>query len=377
MQNYMQDKSADLAPAYRRLLAEGKRSRVLNNMKLGVDALQLNHNDEALRAFNNATLEISTIFADNEAAVKARSLWYEEGQKDFKGEPYERVMAYYYLGLLDLGRGDYENARASFKSGILQDAFAEEEQNRCDFASLIFLVGWASQLNGDQELAKAAYDEVLKLLPDFKPPYGNNGLIIIETGKSPRKVADGPGHAELKFRRGRKFSDFRAEISINNDAFIQAYRIEDIYLQAATRGGRQVDKIIEGKAHFRSKTAQTGSTLSSVSEHIMMAGSALTSVPVLMGVGAAIGLVSVTHMALAARTRAYADIRYWDNLPDAIHIMPVTLPPGTYSLKVRFKDENGGIVPGMMISRTFKVGGNNMPLLWLRSRLQISKDLKY
>ena len=48
-------------------------------------------------------------------------------------------MAYYYRGVLYLRDGDYENARASFKGGMLQDGFAEEEQNRSDFALLSFL----------------------------------------------------------------------------------------------------------------------------------------------------------------------------------------------------------------------------------------------
>jgi len=72
-------------------------------------------------------------------AAKARSLWYEEGCKIFKGEPYERCMMYYYRGLLYLWKKDYGNAHACFANGILQDAFAEEEQDQCDFGLLYFL----------------------------------------------------------------------------------------------------------------------------------------------------------------------------------------------------------------------------------------------
>ena len=56
---------------------------------------------------------------------------------------------YYYRGLLYLRAGDYENARAAFRQGQMQDAFAEAEQYQCDFAIMLFLEAWASHLNHD------------------------------------------------------------------------------------------------------------------------------------------------------------------------------------------------------------------------------------
>ena len=91
--------------------------------------------------------------------------------KHFKGEPYERAMSYYYRGLLYMLEEDYENARACFKAGIIQDAFAEENQNRCDFALLLFLEAFCSLKLGDQELAKAALEEMKKLRPDLAHPW--------------------------------------------------------------------------------------------------------------------------------------------------------------------------------------------------------------
>ncbi|MEC8183119.1 MAG: hypothetical protein VX123_13805 [Pseudomonadota bacterium] len=48
------------------------------------------------------------------AAGLARSNFAREDVKDFKGEPFERAMVFYYLGLSYLALGDFENARASF-----------------------------------------------------------------------------------------------------------------------------------------------------------------------------------------------------------------------------------------------------------------------
>ena len=167
MKLYLENKPEELKPGFRAILEEGKRNYVLNNMRVGVDALKLGYRDIAKQCFDNALNYIEAVFANNETAKKARSLWYEEGMKDFKGEPYERVMAYYYRGLLYMMDRDYENARSCFKAGIIQDAFAEESQYRCDFALLLFLQGYCSQKLGAYQLATAAFKELRKLRPDL------------------------------------------------------------------------------------------------------------------------------------------------------------------------------------------------------------------
>jgi tetratricopeptide (TPR) repeat protein len=95
-------------------------------LQAGVAAVAEGKTQDATGLFDSALDSIEGMFANTENAAKARSLWYEEGAKDYKGEPYERAMAYYYRGLLYLAEGDYENARASFRGGILQDAFADQ-----------------------------------------------------------------------------------------------------------------------------------------------------------------------------------------------------------------------------------------------------------
>ena len=102
---------------------------------------------------------IEAIYADNAKAEAARSKFTKENAKDFKGEPYERAMAYYYRGLAYLAEGDYENARASFKGGMLQDTLAANEKYNADFASLAFLEGWSSQCMGRKDAAASAFAE--------------------------------------------------------------------------------------------------------------------------------------------------------------------------------------------------------------------------
>ena len=101
--------SADAPAALRPYLdvdwQDGEWGAVLNYNRLGVAALDAGLYDVAERAFDQSLARIEAIYADNPGAKKARSVWTAEGSKDFKGEPYERAMAYYYRGLLFLREG--------------------------------------------------------------------------------------------------------------------------------------------------------------------------------------------------------------------------------------------------------------------------------
>ncbi len=312
-------KPETLKPLFLKLYAEGDRNRVLNQMQLGLAAMELGEYSYARESLDDALNRIESVFSNTENATKARSMWHEEGAKDYKGEPYERCMAYYYRGLLYMMNGDYENARASFRGGILQDSFAEEEQFRSDFRILFFLAGWTSQQIGDMSRADEFYKELEGLLPNFKRPGTDDNLLLIaETGTSPRKVADGVGHAELKFRHGRGFKEKKAKFHMGG-AELPTQHISDVFLQASTRGGRAMDKILEGKLIFQRDMTKMGTTLMDVGTMGMYASAASGSDGV-AAVSGAITAVGAIQTMVAMNAKPHADVRYWMSLPDNIHI---------------------------------------------------------
>ncbi len=315
--------SGDVDTYVGRLKSGGERDRVLNQMEIGARTFWAGDYDQATVALDDAIHNVEAVFAGDANSAKARSLWYEEGQKIFKGEPYERVMLYYYRGLLFLRAGDYENARAAFKAGQLQDAFAEEDQYRCDFAAMVFLEAWASHLNHDYDLRDEALARLKQLRPDFAGigPHDDT-LVLAETGTAPRKLGDGLEHAFFVYRRGKGFTEARAAI-VRDGASIQLFPMEDIYLQAVTRGGRQVDKILRGKAEFAETTSAIGSTLTDASSLLGQA-SALTrgsSASSSLGTaGAVVGGIGAVSVLISLNAKPEADTRTWSSLPDTVHV---------------------------------------------------------
>lgn len=83
-------------PLLERLEAEGERNWVLNLNHIALAALRAGDRDLAKAALDESILQIEIIYGDSPQARRARALFYAEDSKIFKGDPYERSMAYFY-----------------------------------------------------------------------------------------------------------------------------------------------------------------------------------------------------------------------------------------------------------------------------------------
>jgi len=374
LQKKLMGKPRELHGSYAKLFMEPKKNELLNLMELGLDAHQLGNDREAVKAFDQVLDNLEAFLSDDEAAKRARSLWEAEGQKEFKGEPYERCMAYFYRGLHYLKSNDFENARAVFKSGLIQDMYVEEDKYRNDFALLLFLEGYSSLLNGDETLFEDRMKELKMVRPDFT--YNNERfLIMAETGRSPRKVADGLGHSELKFRRGKRFKDVKVQVSIDGGAYTPLYPMEDIFVQSTTRGNRAFDKILDGKAVFKKNATEIASTLTAVSSNAMVFAPLFSNVGNAQGIAGAIGAVGAISAVMALNATPHADIRFWNNLPDTIHVLPTNLSPGKHVLKFQYIDRDNNVIEGLSQQRTINISEEDH-IFWTRSKNQLSYKQK-
>ncbi|MDE1219531.1 hypothetical protein MCT05_00530 [Vibrio aestuarianus] len=149
------------------------RNQVLYYMERGKLAFDGGDYRTAAQMFDNAIADIETVYSNNPEAEKARQLFNEEKVKPFKGETYERAMVYYYRGLLDLIAHDYENARASFERGLLQDSMGRNRDFVQDFAALEYLSGWAAKCAGFKEQSQSSFVRAKQLNPILTPPTAN------------------------------------------------------------------------------------------------------------------------------------------------------------------------------------------------------------
>ncbi|MEH6437937.1 tetratricopeptide repeat protein [Massilia sp. DD77] len=357
---------ADYAAEAARLKNAPAKDATMHVLQAGVAAMAEGKTQDANGLFDNALDSIEGMFANTENAAKARSLWYEEGAKDYKGEPYERAMAYYYRGLLYLAEGDYENARASFRGGILQDAFAEEQQFRSDFAALMILEGWSSQLNGDKDLARETYAEVARLRPQWAAPAaGANLLVVAELGGAPRKVGDGIGNHEIVYRPAKRMPERSLKIEFDGKPQ-QVALAEDVFYQASTRGGRPVDRLIEGKVAFQNTTGAIGEALGTIaSDGSVYAAAAGGGGGRALGAVAAVGAI---FSMVSVNVKPRADVRYWNNLPETLHIGTVNYQGLPGNVNVTLFDDKGQQVPAdtLRIQKWIDKKGNGV--VWIKTR---------
>lgn len=361
------NRPAEFHPFYEVLLRQGERNAVLNYQRLGLELLKHGYYRHAAEAFDEAIARIETIYADNKQARKARSKFTPEYVKDYKGDPYERAMAFFYRGLIFLEHDDYQNARAAMLAGLEQDAMAEQETYAKDFALLYYLAGWASACDGDRALARDLFDQARQLNLSLEPPAESDRMLYLGfLNQGPVKKRKGEHDEQLYYERSwpaeRDPLTRPYGIELRVDGRPQPLTLaEDIYFQAATRGGRAVDVINAGKAEFKETTEATGQVLAGAGMATMTAAQSnpYNTNRQMAGVGAGLALLGAVSSIVSSRTEPEADIRYWDNLPELVYLGTGSKPDdrtgGPANLVVTVTDANDTLFPELIDAkpRTF------------------------
>lgn len=311
------------------------RDKVLWEYRVALAALRRSDFEEAKRLLDEAITRLGGIYTSDADAKKARSFFHAEAKKTFIGEPYERVMAYYYRGVLYWMDGEPDNARACFRSAQFQDADTENHEYAADYVLLDYLDGFSTaKLGGNsaEELARAQKNARGTSQP---PPYHlkANVLVFLEFGRGPAKFATGRYSEQLRFQE--QPSPVRSVSLRLGTQKIPLVAYDDLQWQATTRGGRVMDHILANKAVF--KTATGAAAIAAGATSIALANN--------RGNGALIaGGVAIVAGILSATTTPEADIRAWENLPRYLSFAALELPPGQHELWVDFLDAHGRAV---------------------------------
>lgn len=325
--------------------------RVLWQYRTAAAAMNRGQFTYARQLLDDALATAGGISTDKGAKL-ARSYFHPESAKTFIGEPYERVMAYYYRGILYWMDGEPDNARACFRSAEIQDADTENHQYAADYAILDYLDGLATlKLGGDASDAFKRVETEARLAKPPSPDPKANVLFFVDCSRGPFKYASGEYREELRF--GVPSSPvYSAEISVDGQ-IAHAAPYDDLFFQATTRGGRVMDHILANKAVFKTSTDVAGN-VGIIAGVIAASQRDRTSQEVGLGLIAA-GVVSKI---VSASTTAAADIRAWDNLPRYLSFASLSLPAGPHTAKVEFFDQYGNLLPPLTKTITLNVPSN-------------------
>jgi len=278
-----------------------KRDRVLWEYRAAAAAMRRGQFAEAKPLLDDALVTLGGIYGPDKAARRARGYFSPETKKTFIGEPYERVMAYYYRGILYWFDGELDNARACFRSAQIMDSDAENKSYASDYVLLDYLDGLATpRLGGDGSDATGQYGEELRLRPGYS---------------AVRSV----------------------QIKVDGQT-IRAEPYDDLTFQATTRGGRVMDHVLANKAVFKTAT-DTAGTAAIISGAILAGQQDRHSVADEVGVGLLAAGV-ITKIFSAATTPA-ADTRAWDNLPQYLSFASTQFRAGAHTVTVEFLDAGG------------------------------------
>jgi hypothetical protein len=231
---------------------------------------------------------------------------------------------------------------------------------------LMLLEGWASQLNGDVGMARDSYGELSAFRPKLQAPAaGSNVLVVAELAGSPRKVSDGIENSEIVYRRPKRTPERHVSLTLGGKP-LALDLVEDVFYQAATRGGRPIDSVVRGKARFAATTGDIGSVLANVASEGSLIAAASGG-----GGGRALGAVAAAGAVLSlfsANVKPRADVRYWANLPETLHVASLRYDGDLNTVQVSLTDDQGQPVTSNSLRiQTFRDARGN-GLIWIKSR---------
>lgn len=315
---------------------------VLNNLRLGSIALSAYDLDEAEGAFLRAW-EIINAGGVNSGGRDVAAVWVSEKLKIWKGEPYERALASFYLGVVYYMRHDYDNARAAFENSLfkLRDyADAKDEkrgytEQESTFVVAHIMLGRCYQHLNRPDLAQMNFEQAAKLQPRLANLANEtlnkeaNVLLVVDFGYAPRKV-EGFDSSQIAFRPepGEIAPVPLPRVEVNG----QDYAIGDVAVPAIDTVRMAQDRKWQSIDTIRTVKAGVGVGLMAAGAGYGVYKGANRD---LRGedVAIAAGLIAAGALLKASSD---ADLRVWELAPRSIFLIPLKLPPGKHDITVSF-----------------------------------------
>ena len=334
---------ADARQLLRPLAKDTNENFVLNNCRLGSTTLAMYDLSGSQAAFLNA-YEVLNSYGVNSGGRTLGAVLVDEGIRIWRGEPFDRAMANFYLGLTYYMQRDYDNARGAFQNALfkLRDYGVGEKDTDAggtpnadqyqevdsDFALAEYMLARCYQrLGQDDEAAKtftrlAAGRPDLAALADVRRNAAANVLLVVDFGTGPVKGTN---------RDGSFVGYVPAPWMVGPVPRPQVV-VDD---RDVAGGEPPLVDLLALAQDTRWQTIDTIRTVKSALGTGLIAGGAVTS---LVARNRTQGYVGLGMLAAGAVLKAtsQADLRVWDTLPRGTFAVPLSLPPGRHDLSVSF-----------------------------------------
>jgi tetratricopeptide (TPR) repeat protein len=340
------------------LAGKADKNVILNSMRLGMASLADGDEDEAERALLRA---YSYLIGGkiNEDDRKLGATLIVEDIKVWTGDPYEKAMSFYYLAVLSMMRGEWDNARAAIRNALFRlrafDVPAGEGQTgmaevagaaaqadadpqeisrevQSQFALGYLIAGLCEVQLGTPDEAKPHFDRVRELNSDLAPLVDAlagdqfDTLLLIDYGRGPRKVSYGPDNAlVMHVPDGRRRTPPSLAVTVDGQVVepATARPAVDLWTLSQFPQWWSLESIRKAKSAIGNFLLVGGSIAAVVgtaagSEEAQWAG---------LGAAAA-GLVS--------KASAQADVRHLGTLPRCVYIVPLQLGEGRHDVRIGF-----------------------------------------
>jgi tetratricopeptide (TPR) repeat protein len=334
--------AGDLAGATRLIQPLAKKTNenfVLNNARLGSIALANYDLDTAENAFL-AAYEVINSTGVNNGGRTLGAVLVDEKIKVWKGEPYERAMVNFYLGVIYYMRHDYNNARAAFQNALFKlrdyaDNANDYTESENDFPPAVLMLARSFQRLGRDDLAKANFQRLsghsrLQSLADFQTNEQSNLLLIVDYGHGPHKVTDFDGALVGFAPTPAEAGPVPRPLVEMDGGYVPLDTLNvppvDLLALAQDRKWQSIDTIRAVKSAIGTGMLIGGGIegMRGLSEH---GGRQRTDLLVAGGLLAG---------GLLLKATSHADVRQWEMLPRTTFILPLKVPPGRHDFTVRF-----------------------------------------
>jgi len=331
-----------------------------------------------------------------DAGAETRAAWGNEAIKFFKGEPHERAMLCFYIGLMCYIEGDYNNARIFFAQSLHSTATRDEDMAdfREDFRLGHYWLGRAFLRLGQADNARIAFGKaaVSRPLPGEEKKAENEKAARARAYKTQLELekkcyeqgtnGKSPVAGIVDLSKPVSREAMPATLAGTRGSPPVTATTVEAFLDPAFQQGANLIVLLElGTGPLKYLKGSSGS-IDDYRCHECMERSVDVYVDGVRG-GPAFVLIDMCHQAMTrgVKTRrgrqvgkaiakeiltraplvgglfSYwdigADSRFWPSLPDRVAVFAAQVPPGFHDLSLRFYDINGAYLPRFDVNRHY------------------------